>query len=602
MDFAKAHWVKPNEASRVPRRAVVVDVQPIVDDSGDYRSHRWRCGTARFIHWTSKGNVKEVEVRYSDHSTLWRDISTFTRPRSRTVVYFLNLPYRIRLASGLLDLASEGWTPVRMRLSSRGSWSTWERQKVSLHLADIASILPVATDTLCRNALGRVGSLNAESDSTGWSDYSALVCEAASRFVIQYLEWLRTGVAGNWQVTGAGQSWAHWRHAHYTHRMLHHGNDEIMAVERESMYAGRAESIKWGKDLSAPVYEWDWANAYPRIARDNDVPTELLGATSRCSIRELLVLADKRAVMAECEITTDQPTVPTRHDGRILWPVGTFRSVLWDPEIRAAVAAGATIRPLRVWVYRREPALRQWANWTLNEVWAAEHGGVWWRGRVCKHWSRTLIGRFATHYKEWVPFCEVPWPEFAIGTMVDRSTGEVRETSQIGTTLYVAGDDVYSENACPQVTAYVMSLGRVKLWRVMQQVGWDNLLYVNTDSLVTNATGAKIIRSHAHDADYDGLTLKQAGRGYEIYGHQTAIIGTRRVLSGCPSNAQRVADDTWKGEIWESLECAVKGGDLDNVRVTAKSYRPKYSDSRRVRNDDGSTRPISLRCSGLSMA
>lgn len=594
MDLPKSHWVRPNDASRVPRRAVIVDVQPIVDDSGDHRSHRWRCGTARFVHWTSKGNLQEVEVRYTDHQELWRDISAFTRPRARTVVYFINLPYRIRVASGLPDLASEGWTPVRMRLSSRGSWSTWEREKVSLHLADIASILPVATDTLCRNTLGRTGTLAAESGPKEWSDYSALVCEAATRFVVGYLEWLRTGIAGNWQITGAGQSWAHWRHAHYTHRMLHHGNDDIMAVERESMYAGRAESIRWGKDLSAPVYEFDWSNAYPRIARDYDVPTELLGVAARCSLRELLTLAAQRAVLAEVEITTDVPVVPTKRDGHILWPVGTFRSVLWDPEISACVAAGATVKPLRVWVYRREPALRQWANWTLEQVWAAEHGGVWWRGRVCKHWSRTLIGRFATHYKEWVPFCEVPWPEISIGTMVDRSTGEVRETSQIGNTLYVAGDDIYSENACPQVTAYIMCLARMRLWRVMQQVGWDNLLYVNTDSLVTNATGAKIIRSHANDPDYDGLVLKQAGRGYEIYGHQSAVIGSRRVLSGCPSNAIRTSESTWRGEIWESLEHAVKGGDLDHVRVSTKTYRPQYSDVRRVRCADGTTAPIRI--------
>src|SRR5208282_4960997 len=95
--------------------------------------------------------------------------------------------------------------------------------------------------------------------------------------IVAYVNWLRTGQCGNWKMTGASQSWSHFRHSHYTHKILVHDNAEALAAERSAMHSGRCEAYRWGKQTSGPYTEYDWQNSYPRIARDTDMPTKLRG-------------------------------------------------------------------------------------------------------------------------------------------------------------------------------------------------------------------------------------------------------------------------------------------------------------------------------------
>jgi hypothetical protein len=589
-----AHYIRRNEKANVPSRLVVLDTIPRRVRIGETESQSWWFGVVSFNHWTRHGRLIQEYRKYTDAGLMWKEIGEFTRPKRRTILYSHNLPYDLRIADGLRHLSSLAFKLESIRLANQGAWSRWTRDKASLTLCDSSSIFPVQLSRL-ESLLGSHRIAPTDTDDIDiWGDYCAVGVQHLTDILRQYFDWLKTGVAGNWQLTGAGQSWAHWRHSHYTHPVLVHPDDEAIKAERRAMWTGRAENWSWGKDLDAPVYEWDWANSYPRIGRDYDVPVRLVGTARTANATELPRLAERYTILADVTIRTEQPVVPTRRDGRILWPVGEFKSTLWWPEIEAVLSEGGTVTPHCVWLYRSEPALQEWGTWIINQVHGKGAIAYPWVPLVLKHWSRTLIGRFATQYQNWEEFGTERDSKVQVGKLFDVDTGLMTDVMQVGHDLHIMTGLSESDDSCPQITSYIMSVARRRLWDALQAVGSENVLYMDTDSLIVNMEGHVILTELTKLGQFNGLRLKDRHRGYEIYGPRSAIIGSRRVFAGMPKAAVRTGEKTFQGEVWTNLEKSLSIGEADRVTIQPRTFTVRYNDNRRQRAEGGRTVPHRL--------
>jgi len=589
-----AHYIRENKAAHVPRRLIILDSEAIDTPTDQGVVQTWRCAAAQFIHWTREGNVHRETRAYTSPETLFSDIGDHVRPRQRTILYCHNLPYDIRITGALKFLPDAGWSLEAIRVASQGSWSRWKRDSASLTLCDSTSLFPVTIYTLGK--LRGIPKLRLPDDDNleAWLDRCVRDVEILADTMVEYFEWLRTGVAGNWQLTGAGQSWAHWRHAHYTHPVLVHPDNEALAAERRAMWAGRAEAWRWGLDYETPVYEWDFQNAYPRIARDHDLPVALVASAGPQSRRDLENLMQRYIVLADVEVTTDEPIVPTRHNNRILWPVGTFETTLWCPELRLLLESNIPIKVSRIWLYRRSPALQQWATWILGELHPEQLSRYRWQSILLKHWSRALIGRFATQYQNWELFGVDPESRVLVGRMHDTDTGEETEYMQVGNRVHVMNGLTEGDDSCPQITSYIMSVARSKLWQSMVSIGVSHVIYVDTDSLVVDTTGNARMRTFTESGRFPGLRLKGRHLGYEIFGPRAAIIGGEEKLSGIPRNSYRLDQERWKGEVWTQFERAIRTGEWDRVSIRPRNFSVRWNEHRRARVADGSTTPYRL--------
>jgi hypothetical protein len=594
------HWIKPNESSQVPNRFIFLDTEARTSIDDGIETQVWRCGVANFVHWTSKKYLRQRIEEYTDVDSLWTDVGQHTRKGSRTVVYCHNLPYDMRIGRLLDILPRHGWHLDNIRLDSRGSWSRWTRKKATLIFCDSASIFPCTLWTLGQLlGMGKLA-LPDDDNEKRWLARCRRDVEILSTAMLEYLGWLKTGAAGNWQMTGSSQAWSHWRHNHYTERVLIHHDMEAIAAERRALWTGRAENWRWGRDKTEPVYEYDWQNAYPRVARDCAVPTRYLGVSERVSPRALPALWERYAVLADVSVRVAEPIVPARHDEGILWPVGEFDTTLWDPELRLLAERGAIVRVRRVWMYQKGPALKDWAEWVLNGIHSGDVSELRWLPIVLKHWSRSLIGRFAMRYQTWNHFGTLPTSDIRVGTLVDRDAGTATDTMQVGHDFYTLSEFAESPNACPQITGYIMSEARAKLWRMIHNVGAENVYYMDTDSLVVNATGHSILENGTGSPDQAGLHLKDRSRGYEIYGPRALILGDTAKFAGMPRGAERTGDTTFLGEVWTGLERSVRTGEFDRVTIRKRPFTVRWNDKRRQRQPDGTTTPHRLPATGLA--
>jgi len=589
MRDVRAHYIKRNERARIPSRFVILDTEAERTRDKKGETQTWALGVATYLEWNKAGSIVETTSRYNTPMDLWRAVSDYTRTGRRTVVYAHNLNYDLRISQALLLLPKLGWTLRDMRLDGRGSWSKWSRDKASLTLCDSASIFPVSLEILGKT----LGYSKLPLPESGMRDKLFQRCERdvaiLTDAIIRYVTWLRTGMLGNWQMTGASQAWSHWRHSHYTHKILVHDNEDALGAERTAMHAGRCEAWRWGKYSGDVWYEYDWQNSYPRIARDSLLPTRLCGTVHEPSAKSLQSLISKYCVLAELEVTTDTPCVPASHDGRVIWPTGTFVTTLWDPEIRVLLGNGAAFRVRRAWLYKREPALKGWAEWILSSLHDPSDQVDPWQKLILKHWSRALIGRFGMRYRGWEKFGDAPDSRVYISDLINSDDGSKRELMQIGRDLFTSGDLKEIDDGCPQVTGYIMSEARAKLWRTAQRIGADHVFYMDTDSLLVDADGHKAIQDAAGAGDFDGLRSKLRVHSVHIYGPRSIILEKRPSVSGLPKSSAQLSAQTWTGDVWRGAMESVRQNEPDRVRISSTVFRLRYNDHRRAFNSDGTT-------------
>lgn len=561
-----------------------------------WRQH-WLLGVTGF-DVTDPTLKRPHETEWGTHKTpeaLWRWVAERARGDRRTVVVAHNLAYDLRISRAMEILPTLGFELQVIRLDGNQAWCRWRKGKTSLVMVDSTSWLPVA--------LARVGEmigrpkppLPAAGDSfEDWEHRCRQDCEIMRDAYLRMLRWMEDDDLGVWQMTGAGCAWSAWRHQHLTHKVLAAVNEVQAERERAGAWTGRCEAWKHGRLKRGRWIELDMEMAYATIALQCSVPTKLIAELLRPTTERLHHWANHACVLAEVEVTTDLPLVPADVDGYTVWPVGTFTTTLWSPELRLLFDHGATVRPLRVWGYQAAPALQSWAEWIMPIVQGYGAGVDPIIRLVAKHWSRALIGRFGLRYRQWIEAGESAEPSVQLLPGVNMATGEPFRILQVGHRLYEEGPHEDSPNAVPSIMAYIMSECRRRLWLLMETAGLENVAYVDTDALICSREGAERLQAAGNELPAVILRDKGSWTRVEIHGPRQLVLGDQLRAAGVPKDARQALDGRWEATVWRSLRRSIETGQAGSVDLERRAFVLRGTDRRRRHLAGGQTAPMEL--------
>lgn len=589
------HYIRRNETTRQPRNLIFLDVEARTRRVGNAYEQSWRVGAAIFRQAPKSKPVRERTRVYRSPADLWMEVSAFVPTRGRAVLYTHNLGYDVRVGRALTALPALGWRLVAHNLNPAGTWFAWRRDEQSLVMVDSAAVFAT---TLRQVALwfgmSKVDLPAEDATADRWEARCLRDVEILRTAMVAYLARLESDDLGNWQYTGTGQAWAAFRHRHLTHQMLVHWDEDARAAERRAMWTGRCEAYWHGSLHGVTVDEWDMTMAYPRITATEDVPTALVAAFATDQDMRRWLAKDGYVVLAEVEVSTSEALVPTERAGRVVWPVGTFRTTLWEPEIRLLAQRGASVQCVRGWVYRADPAMESWALW-VGGVLAAPDAEVpaWWKS-IVKRWATALIGRLAMTYRDWQHVATMPRADVRRLTYIDRDTGQVGDAVQIGHDVFVSTETTEWAESMPMITGYVQSAIRADLATLLAEAPARTVLYSDTDSLLATGEHHEVLAELARAHPEMGLRLKRSWKGVTIRGPRQIITGERVRISGVPVRAQVLPGGDLVGEVWQSLAAAVGASRPDVVHVTPRRWHLRGVDSRRAEGPDGWTTPLSV--------
>lgn len=608
------HYLRQNHQNRQPRRHIFIDTEARItyDPQTQQQEQTWRLGAARYLDNDPRRPAPKVtDADYQDVGSLWRDVTAFTRSGVRTVLWAHNLAYDLRVSNALTVLPELGWHLQAIVLDGFSCWARFTQPDRSLVCADFTSWANTSIESIA-------GMLGLEKLPLGDTDDALFdrcrqdvrVLHAA---VAHVLKWVKEEDLGNLQVTGAGQAWNAYRHRFMNERLLVHDDERARTMERRAIWAGRTETFRHGL-VTEPTFEWDLPRAYATCARDSDLPTVWLGSLKRLSVANFkkLHMAGDRRLLCEALITTTVPVVAASHNDRILWPVGTFRSTLWDCEIHALLERGASVRLYRTQVYTATPCLRDWATWILACLSPDDDGeptgqsegtptdkGIGYPGRelerhILKSWSRSLIGRFALQYRSWEPFAESDETDLFVSDLTGPGELANSQLLQVGRDIFTLGGMTEGENSLPQITGYITSMCRVRLLDLIESAGWENVFYVDTDSLIVNAEGSRLLRKRVGADGGYGLVYKRSFANLDLHGPRQLVADDDRRFSGIPKRGYVTDTGAVEAEVWEGLGEALRNGRPDKVIVQQRTFNLTGHDQRRTWLPDGTTEAIKL--------
>lgn len=589
------HNVRKNETTRLPRRYIFLDTEARNRKVKVGYEQTWRLGVGCFIVAEKGEKMRERWDDFDSPKELWEAVSAHCRKDSRTVLWAHNLGYDARISALFEHLPLLGWKLVAHNITPRGTWMEWKRDGATLIMSDSTTVFSTTIAKIgVWFGMGKVAMDMDSDDDELWRKRCRRDVEILRTAMLAYLEWIEEDDLGNWQLTGSGQSWATFRHRFLTHKMVVHDDERALIAERRAMWAGRCEAYWHGELRNQTVHEWDFTQAYARIARDNSVPVRLIGPMPEGYDWRRIMDSSQSALLATVEVETDVPVLPTHSDGRILWPVGRFTTTVWDVELKAAIEAGAKITVKEGWLYRLQPALREWAEWTIGLLDSDDKVCPAWRKSILKHWSRSLIGRMAMTYNSWEPFAESPFMKVERARLFDLDTKEEYDIMQIGNDLWRDAGRVESPHSMPMVTGYIQAIARVKLWNVIRALPTQVLLYVDTDSLLVTGANLNTVADIAREVAGDELRLKRSWDGFAIYGPRQIVTGAQVRASGIPTAAVKTGKREFLGEVWDSLPGSISRGHTDKVVIRGREWRITGSDRRRESIGIGWTKPYVL--------
>lgn len=598
-----SHWIPVNHQCRIPGRWVAFDTESKRANSGHSEEQTWRIGAAwRWRHGLKGGDYAESKI-FLEPEQYWEWVTEFCRPEQRTVVFAHNLSHDVRISDAMNILPSLGWSLEWCNLDRNISTMTWRGDRGTLVLTDLYTWLPMSLSDIA--ALLGMKKFKMPKHAGGkweWGRYCLNDAEIVYRAVKELVSFIHENELGNWQPTGAGMSYATWRHRFLDHRVLVHDNMDAIKAERAAMHTGRAEAWRHGVLEKDTWTEVDLRNAYTRIAADTRLPLKLREHTGAISLRQYWQLRQRFACLVRVRVRTEVPCVPAYTAGRTIWPVGEFDSWLWDCELDTIIQEGgdATIR--ECYLYTRGTALGQWADWILSVQNAQNDAYSPVVRRWAKHSGRALIGRLSLRTAQWEEWGENPSGEAGLSYVVEEGKSGATRMMHVGNKTFIETRRVEGKDSLPQITGYIMAECRVRLWNGMRAAGLDNIAHVDTDGMWVNSAGLELMRLRLGD-DFDrDWAIKSTSRGMTVYAPRNYRTEQGRKLAGIPKKAVETAENEFAGEQWTSLAGSMASGSAGSVTVVTRPWTVNVKDPRRLDapGEPGRTVPVRLQSSNVS--
>lgn len=621
-----AHYLQPLQKTVLPARHVIFDTETQLTRRAGALEHRYRTGAiAEGGH-----NLWNTAIyTYETPKQLWERITTACRKGHRTIAWAHNISFDLRVTEALRWLPRLGFSLQGIVLERTASWASWTSNHGSLICCDLYSWLPRTLDDIAHELGIPRETWNTDRYQTATLPELQHRCIAdvqITRQAIQtLLTWLQKEDCGPFRLTGSGQAHACWRKRFHAGQRTQpgwptpeppntyagvwiHGDPQLRQLEREAMWTGRCEAWKHGQ-INGPLYEYDMNLAYCRIAAEHPLPVRLRGEHGALTWQQIQAIKTQgMAVLAEVSIKgLGRPVAPCKAGERMIWPVGDFETILWDPELeqlfqhdRRALGP-AIIEIKRCWSYHTGPALQPMARWIINELEDHCRGeGHDCDGQNCecaptppviklllKHWARALIGRMALRYRRWEDYGTMPDLGLALWIAYNEN-GEPVENLQIGHDRFWLAELTETETSAPQITGWVMSRCRAQLWHLIQECDkWGiDTLYMDTDSLLVNA---KLPGGVPFNLEH-----KATWSHAEIHGPRNLELDTERRLAGVPRTAKRTGPLEYEGTVMRGIKESIIRSELDHVAQLDRPYHINSVDPRRERYPDGSTQPYRL--------
>lgn len=374
-----------------------------------------------------------------------------------------------------------------------------------------------------------------------------------------YHFWLEHDM-GTFKNTAASAAMGAFKHRFMDGKSIFvHDDKEILALEFSSYRGGRTECFRIGYvEPEGGVYVNDYNSMYPAIMHKMIYPVKFKRFyNDRPSPALLNWLMSKFLLIADVTIATKVPCVGIKRiinkSEKLVFPIGTFRACITSPEIMQVLRHGGKIVNVHsIACYEGQRLFESYINffYELRLRYKKQKNGV--MQECCKLFMNSLYGKFAQHVPEFEKAWAADKREFHIEMPYDAETGELCYFKTYGGWTYRKVGEQVGFDSFPAIASFATAYARCRLFDALMLVGFENLYYCDTDSIMTNQVGyARLVTNgYIDDHELGKLKLEDQARAIEIRALKDYTLFNSskhgsdfRKLKGVRAKAKKLAPD-----------------------------------------------------------
>jgi len=406
-----------------------------------------------------------------------------------------------------------------------------------------------------------VDPLTADDDTL--SIYCFRDTEILVNYILRYVAFVTDQDLGAFRLTRASQAMAAYRHRFKPIEIYFHAEDDVRELECSAYYGGRTEAFQLGEVKGGPFVSLDVNSMYPYVMQKEKVPVKLRDVTDNPPLSRVPSYLSRFLCVAEVDLETDEPIYAVRHDGKIVFPIGRFSTFVCTHALREAWKRNHLRRVKRIALYDGAVIFSDFVDYFYRMRIDAKHVGDKLTDTFAKYCLNSLYGKFGQFLSDeeiWPTDDGEPYFRYEI---FDATTG-VRETRVVLMNMESAiSGKRYSDNSFYAIPAHVTEAARMILWRLIEQAGYNRVLYCDTDSIKLRKTDLQRITYPMDQNRLGALKVEKEARKLAIYGLKDYREDDTVHIKGIPRQAVQVSPHVYRFTGWPRQSTHLRAKAID---------------------------------------
>lgn len=372
-------------------------------------------------------------------------------------------------------------------------------------------------------------------------DYCHRDVEIIKRVMEQYFEFIVENDLGRFSMTKASQAFNAYRHRFMKKRIYVHDSPEVIELERSSYIGGRVECFEIGEIRGGPFLTLDVNSMFPYIMKNTSLPVRLIDYQKDVPLDLLIPYLKKFACIAEVDLETDQPLYAVRSSDKVVFPVGRFRAFLCSPLLQEASRCSHLRAIHRIAIYEQAYIFSEYVDYfySLRSRYKKEGNMIY--ESFTKFLLNTLYGKFA----QWTPLTreveEVTFDGYWRIDSYDLVSGEKGVEYKLFNKIVTQFGRKPAPNTLIAISSHITEWARYILWSIMEGIGFDRVLYCDTDSVKIRKSDLERLKYPIDAHSLGSLKVESETEKLQILGPKSYVTEKGRTLKGIPHSAVEVS-------------------------------------------------------------
>lgn len=586
--------LKPKKKAAFPKRLLFIDTETLKKSINNEEHHYFKLGWTCYLRFRS--DLKTPTKEWKFHTNAYaccKTIESYCQEKTSLYIFAHNAFFDLNVSQFYKIFSKLGWE-FKFRYEKGTTYLlSISKGKKNIKIISTTNFF----DTSVRGLGEIVGLPKLDVDFEASSDeelkvYCKRDVEIIMESILYYFTFIKEHALGGFCLTKASQAMTAFRYRFMNVPLYVHSFEKAIDLERTAYYGGRTEAFQFGVIDKGPFTTLDINSQYPFVMLNKPMPTQLIEYLENPRLTRVNQALRQCLVCADVLLETSEPAYAVRRGNKILFPIGKFRTSVCTEGLKYAIEHNHLKKVFRLSCYRFDYIFEDYVKYFYDLKLRFKRDKNEVLTFMVKIFLNSLYGKFGQKITEDIIEECTEEDKYSREEILDLRTGKTHIEYYMFNAKVSEGEEKEGGANIVAICAHVTEYARFLLYRIIKAIGFDKVLYCDTDSIKLRSSDLSFVN---YDIDSEKLgALKNEGETKElaIYGAKHYITEKNRKIKGVPHSAKEISPFTYEymSFLKQREHMRKQVNKYHIVRPTIKVVKPTYDKG--VIHPDGKITPL----------